>query len=139
MYTYHANVVRVVDADTIDCDIDLGLYTWIRAGRTNSPGRLRLYGIDAWETRGPERDKGLLAKDALKMLLAGFYNQVVIHTMKDDMGKYGRFLAVVYPMDDHGEQGYMEIEGGGEPPIPQLRYSINHWLVENDHAVWKMY
>ena len=43
-YLYRAVVVRVVDGDTIDVDIDLGFYVWIRKQR------IRLIGIDAPET-----------------------------------------------------------------------------------------
>jgi len=48
-YEYRANIRRVVDGDTVDADIDLGFNVWPRNER------LRLYKIDAPETRGASR------------------------------------------------------------------------------------
>lgn len=45
-YLYRAVVVRVVDGDTINVDIDLGFYVWIKKQR------IRLFGIDTPEVRG---------------------------------------------------------------------------------------
>ena len=45
MYDYQCTIVRVVDGDTVDVDIDLGFDTW-RCGE-----RIRLYGIDTPECR----------------------------------------------------------------------------------------
>lgn len=110
-----------MDADTIDCDIDLGLYVHIHE-------RLRLFGIDAWEVRGPEREQGLAAKDALERLLGVYVMepapQVLIRTHKDKKGKYGRFLAEVYTLD---------------PETGQAAVHVNRWLVEQGHAEWANY
>ncbi len=57
LYGYAAVVRSVYDADTIRVDIDLGCKVWI----SNEP--IRLYGINAWEIRGDERDKGIAARD----------------------------------------------------------------------------
>lgn len=45
MYEYNCNIVRVVDGDTVDVDIDLGFGIWVRNER------VRLYGIDTPESR----------------------------------------------------------------------------------------
>jgi endonuclease YncB( thermonuclease family) len=45
MYEYKATVVKVVDGDTVDVDIDLGFDTWLHNQR------IRLYGIDTPECR----------------------------------------------------------------------------------------
>ena len=45
-YLYRAEVIRGVDDDTIDVDIDLGFYTWI------NNQRIRLVSVDAPEPRG---------------------------------------------------------------------------------------
>ena len=89
-YVYHAEVIKVVDADTIDCVIDLGF-------NVSTTQRLRLYGINAWETRGAERERGLLAKAWLIAQLEG--QQLLIETQKDKQGKYGRYLATLYVND----------------------------------------
>ena len=84
-WTYYAVVVKIVDADTSDVEIDLGFYT-------KREERLRLARIDAWEVRGEERPKGLVAKDrVIELIPVG--SQVIITTEKK--GKYGRYIAEV--------------------------------------------
>ena len=45
MYEYRTKVVRVVDGDTVDVDIDLGFGVWLRKSR------IRLLGVDTPESR----------------------------------------------------------------------------------------
>ena len=49
MYEYKAKVLRVVDGDTVDVDIDLGFGVWMHKER------VRMMGIDTPESR--TRDK----------------------------------------------------------------------------------
>jgi len=90
---YRARVVKVVDADTIDVIVELGF-------NTQAHERLRWYRINAWETRGEEREKGLAAKAWVAALIDG--KMVWIHTVagnsvdSDKKGKYGRWLADVW-------------------------------------------
>lgn len=97
-YVYRATVVKIVDADTVDVRIDLGL-------KISTIQRLRLYGINAWETRGEEREKGLFAKRWLSERLAlcreswalsDAADIMMIETIKDTSGKYGRYLAKIW-------------------------------------------
>ena len=88
MYEYKCKVIRVVDGDTVDVDIDLGFGVWLHKER------VRIQGIDTPESR--TRDKvekrfGLLAKEELKVLLDD--DNVKLITMKyDAKGKFGRIL-----------------------------------------------
>jgi micrococcal nuclease len=59
-YTYRAEVVNVVDGDTIDVHIDLGFYVWIRYQR------IHLFGIEA-----PTDAAGTAATEHLKSLIDG--------------------------------------------------------------------
>ena len=62
MFEYKCKVVKVVDGDTVDLDIDLGFGVWLRKQR------IRLYGIDTPESRTSddvEKVYGLAAKDFL--------------------------------------------------------------------------
>ena len=89
MFEYNFKLVKVVDGDTIDVDIDLGFGVWLRNQR------IRMMGIDTPESRTrdlEEKKFGLLAKDKLQTLLA---NGKVIKTFKDAKGKFGRILADV--------------------------------------------
>ena len=45
MYEYNVKVVKVIDGDTVDVDIDLGFGVWLHKER------VRLYGIDTPESR----------------------------------------------------------------------------------------
>ena len=59
MYEYKCKIVRVVDGDTVDVDIDLGFGMWMHKER------VRLYGIDTPESRTrdlEEKKFGLFAK-----------------------------------------------------------------------------
>ena len=49
MYTYSCKILRIVDGDTVDVDIDLGFGVWMHRER------VRMYGIDTPESR--TRDK----------------------------------------------------------------------------------
>jgi len=86
MYEYKATIVKVVDGDTVDVDIDLGFDVWLRNQR------IRLYGIDTPECRTRnkrEKAHGLLAKKYVqKALVVG---RTYALTTKEK-GKFGRFL-----------------------------------------------
>ncbi len=86
-YCYRAKVIKVVDGDTIDVQIDVGFDTHIYK-------RLRLLGVDTWELRGDEREKGLVAKERMEHLV--LEKDVFVQTEMDGEGKYGRVLAWVW-------------------------------------------
>lgn len=92
-YLYRAEVTNIVDGDTIDVDIDLGFYIWIRNQR------IRLVGIDAPEKRGETRDKGEESSAFLENLIDG--KSIILRTLKgrDDSDRndsFGRWLGVIY-------------------------------------------
>ena len=79
-------VVKVVDGDTVDVDIDLGFQQWIHKER------IRLSGIDCPESRTSddvEKKYGLLAKDFVADFLTTD-SDIYLHTL--EKGKYGRYL-----------------------------------------------
>ena len=88
MYEYRCKILRVVDGDTVDVDIDLGFGVWM------DKERVRIYGLDTPESR--TRDKvekvfGNYAKQIVKdWLPTGSIQKLV--TEKDKSGKYGRIL-----------------------------------------------
>ena len=52
-------MVRVVDGDTVDVDIDLGFGIWIRNQR------IRMYGIDTPESRTRDLEEKYMVKQQL--------------------------------------------------------------------------
>jgi len=88
LYTYGATIISVYDGDTVRADWDKG------GGTTQRNEPFRLWGINAPEVRGDTRERGLVVRDYLRKLILG--KQVLITTLKDKKGKYGRYIAKVY-------------------------------------------
>ena len=104
---YKAKILRVVDGDTVDVDIDLGF------GLTSNKKRIRLLGIDTPESRTrdlTEKYYGKLASAFLKSHLEKG-KKYKLRTSKPD--KYGRILGEFFIKD----------------------VNINQLLVEENHAV----
>ena len=99
MYEYRANLIKVVDGDTVDVDIDLGFGVWLK------DERVRIAGIDTPESRTSdkvEKSFGLAAKKRVQELLA---DKVVLKTFaakdgEDMKGKFGRILGDFYVGND---------------------------------------
>lgn len=93
MYRYRATIRSVYDGDTFRADLDLGFGIVDRGA--NGKGRaFRLHGIDTPELRGDEREKGIEVRDYVRELMKPG-DEVIIDSIKDKSGKYGRYLAVV--------------------------------------------
>lgn len=82
MYKYNAQVLKVIDGDTVDLFVDLGFKVGFNT-------RMRLIGIDTPEKSFPY---GKVVQKFLTNLLEG--KQVYIDVTKKD--KYGRYLGLVY-------------------------------------------
>jgi len=109
MFKYYAEVLRVVDGDTIDVLVDLGM-------GVHRKERLRFSRINAWETRGEHKEKGKLAKArVLELIPVG--KRILIKTEKDKRGKYGRYLAEIIVLDG------------------ELSKNLNDILLNEGHAV----
>lgn len=87
MYKYKAFVASVYDGDTITCIIDLGFTIKVKK-------IIRLLGIDTPELRGEEKTMGKKVRDYLRSLILN--QEIILETVKDKTGKYGRYLATVY-------------------------------------------
>ncbi len=91
MYEYRATIVKIIDGDTVDVDIDLGFNVVLK------DERVRIAGIDTPESRTrdlEEKKFGLAAKARVKQLLG---KTCVLKTQinkngEDMKGKFGRIL-----------------------------------------------
>lgn len=119
LYFYKAKVASIYDGDTIRADLDLGLGVL----KINQP--LRLYGINAPEVRGESKILGKASRDYLRSILEG--QEIVIETIKDKKGKYGRYLAVIW------------VKGNGKWCEINEWCSANDQLVKAGHAIYKVY
>ena len=91
MYEYRATIIKIIDGDTVDVDIDLGFNVVLK------DERVRIAGIDTPESRTrdlEEKKFGLAAKARVKQLLGKTcVLQTQINKNGEDMkGKFGRIL-----------------------------------------------
>ena len=91
MYEYKCKILKVVDGDTVDIDLDLGFGVWLRNER------VRLAGIDTPESRTSdaiEKVFGQAAKDRLNSLLGAEAILISRISKSGDnvKGKFGRII-----------------------------------------------
>lgn len=87
MYTYKANVINVVDGDTVDASISLGF-------DIAQTMRLRLSDVNT-----PERGQPGYAMAKQRVASWVSANPVcIVTTQKDRREKYGRYLATLTPL-----------------------------------------
>ena len=95
MYTYDAEVVSVYDGDTATATVDLGFK--ISAIKV----KLRFYGIDTAELRGGTEITKTAAREARDYVKEKILGKKI--RMKSlGKGKYGRYLAIIWTVDDDG-------------------------------------
>ena len=113
MYEYRCKVVKIIDGDTVDVDIDLGFGVWLKKER------IRLYAIDTPESRTrdlEEKKYGLAAKKFLTGMLDD-EGGITLKTQKDAEGKFGRILGELWRTTNYADQ------------------SINNYMIDKHHAV----
>ena len=113
MYEYRCKLLKVIDGDTVDVDIDLGFGVWLKKQR------IRLYGVDTPESRTrdlEEKKYGLAAKEYVKKFLDDKWLILKTETY-DAEGKFGRILGSLYRTTNYSDM------------------SVNEYLIEKYHAV----
>jgi micrococcal nuclease len=109
MYEYRVkHVLKVVDGDTIDVDIDLGF-------NVSYTQRVRLAGIDTPESRtldATEKALGLEVKEFLKHSLESVLDIVIRTEKPDSTEKYGRILGWIYVNGSKESINEQMIKGG---------------------------
>ena len=111
MYEYRCKVIKIVDGDTVDVDIDLGFGVWLK------DERVRIMGIDTPESRTSDKVEklfGTAAKDRLKSLIAGKSGPILktqVNKDGEDMkGKFGRILGDFVAYDAKNDRHVMVTE-----------------------------
>jgi endonuclease YncB( thermonuclease family) len=132
MYEYPCKIVRVVDGDTVDVDIDLGFSHWIHNER------IRLYGVDTPECRttdAEEKAAGILAKDFVKNCLhvGGTYR-----LQTKEKGKFGRYLGTIYLTDDNSINAALVKERLAVPYFGQSKVRVQEAHLANRKLLKEM-
>lgn len=114
LYNYQAELIRVVDGDTVELRLDLGMNSFrvdrFRLARINAPE------IHNVAKTSEEFKKGEAARLALE---AHLKNPFYVKTVKDTQDKYGRYLVEIFSLP--------------------LSSNINDNLVSDGFAVYKKY
>ena len=116
MYEYRAKILKVIDGDTVDVDIDLGF------GVVLTDERVRMMGIDTPESRTRDKVEKTPGKASKARLIEILGKETILQTQinrngEDMKGKFGRIL------------GDFQIEIDGETKL------ATQVLVEEGHAV----
>ena len=140
MYEYKCKILRVVDGDTVDVDIDLGFGIWLHKER------VRIMGIDTPESRTSDKVEkvfGLAAKERLNSLLG---EKAILETKvskkgEDMKGKFGRVLGNFRTTaGDHCasiliEEGHAVPYTGGSKEDVQAQHLKNRQRLINEGTV----
>ena len=127
---YDVVLLKVVDGDTVDVDINLGFGVWLKEER------VRIMGIDTPESRTSddvEKLFGLAAKNRLKELLHNGGKLITTEDAKgEDMkGKFGRILGDFRAPDGRLvtdiliEEGHCVAYFGGSKEEIQIKHQAN--------------
>lgn len=112
MYQYRAKILKVVDGDTVEIDLDLGFNIVL------SNQRVRMAGVDTPESRTSnteEKPRGMLSKKKLaEKLPVGSWAKIETLRSDNNDDKFGRILGVFI------------LEDGT---------NVNNWLIDNNYAV----
>lgn len=117
MYQYKVTVVKVVDGDTVDVDIDLGFSTVLKKQR------VRMVGIDTPESRTRDKVEKLFGKASKKHLKGLLEQAESISLISHDKGKFGRILGTLIA---HHAEGH---------PVYETEINVNDQMIEDHHAV----
>lgn len=137
---YDVVLLKSVDGDTVDVDIDLGFGVWLRNER------VRIMGIDTPESRTSNEVEKLFGKAAKTRLKELLHDGGVLVTTEEasgeDMrGKFGRILGDFKLPDGRLVTEVMVAEGhcvpyfGGSKDDVQAQHAINRERLLNEGVV----
>jgi micrococcal nuclease len=130
MYEYRVKILRVVDGDTVDVDIELGF------GVVLADERVRIMGIDTPESRTSDEVEKLFGKAAKHRLEELLGETAILRTQinkngEDMKGKFGRILGDFVAPDGRMiteimiEEGHCVPYFGGSKEETQAAHAVN--------------
>ena len=130
MYEYKVNILKVVDGDTVDVDIDLGFGCWLRNER------VRIVGIDTPESRTSDRVEKVFGEAAKQRLVSLLSSEAILISQVSKMGenmkgKFGRILGDFRTINDQVisttlmEEGHAVAYHGGDKDAVQAQHLKN--------------
>jgi micrococcal nuclease len=131
MYEYNCKIVRIIDGDTVDVDIDLGFAVWL------NKQRIRLFGVDTPESRtrdAEEKKFGILAKNFVKGRLPVGSMQILRTRMDDSRGKFGRILGE-FVLEETTLNQLLIVTNNGVPYFGQSKEEIEKAHLENRRII----
>ena len=131
MYEYNCKIVRIIDGDTVDVDIDLGFDVCL------VKQRIRLFGVDTPESRtrdAVEKKFGIMAKNFVKGRLPVGSNQVLRTRLEDSRGKFGRILGE-FVMEDSTLNRLLVATNNAVPYSGQSKEDIQAAHLENRRLI----
>ena len=131
MYEYNCKIVRIIDGDTVDVDIDLGFDVCL------VKQRIRLFGVDTPESRtrdAEEKKFGILAKNFVKGRLPVGSMQILRTRMDDSRGKFGRILGE-FVLEETTLNQLLIVTNNGVPYFGQSKEEIEKAHLENRRIV----
>jgi len=143
---YDVVLLKCVDGDTVDVDIDLGFGVWLK------DERVRIMGIDTPESRTSDKVEklfGTAAKERLKELLAEGGKLITTENKdgEDMKGKFGRILGDFWVERYEGqrervtdimiEEGHCVAYFGGSKDEIQMKHMANREKLLREGVVSK--
>ncbi len=89
-YIRNAKLLRIIDADTFEVFIDDGFGRWGKE-------KIRIFGVDTPEIRGPEKVAGFyVKKKATEWLDISNDDSIVLHSLKFSIDSFARVICEVW-------------------------------------------
>ena len=104
MYEYKCRLIRVIDGNTVEADIDLGFNIWTKQ-------KIKLYGVTAIGSHSIDK---LTMETEAKTLKDIIPREFFVQTLLNKRGKIGRVFGIVIKENDDGS-----------------RININEYLISN--------
>ena len=131
MYEYNCKIVRIIDGDTVDVNIDLGFAVWL------NKQRIRLFGVDTPESRtrdAVEKKFGIMAKNFVKGRLPVGSMQILRTRLHDSRGKFGRILGE-FVLEETTLNQLLIVTNNGVPYFGQSKEEIEKAHLENRRII----